>query len=172
MFQMLKKKLKDQKGFTLIELLAVIVILGILAAIAIPSILGIISNTKNDAHVANAKQMVSSAQMAIASDSKLQSDAHILTMGYLVDQGYLEKVEDPSGTGYEDGGKILSVAAADTYSYVSIDEGKVIGVHLINNEIKIDEKGTAHVGEKGVTGYVAAIPLSIKSIDRSSVSAK
>ncbi|TMV52641.1 prepilin-type N-terminal cleavage/methylation domain-containing protein [Paenibacillus mesophilus] len=43
------KLLKNQKGLTLVELLAVIVILGIIAAIAIPSIGGIVENSKRNA---------------------------------------------------------------------------------------------------------------------------
>ena len=40
---------KDEKGFTLIELLAVIIILAIIALIAIPTITGIIDNSRKSA---------------------------------------------------------------------------------------------------------------------------
>lgn len=64
MIKMLKNKLKEQKGLTLIELLAVIVILGIIAAIAIPSITKVIENSRNDAKVAEAIQIIEAAKLA------------------------------------------------------------------------------------------------------------
>jgi type IV pilus assembly protein PilA len=138
MFQLVKKKLKDQRGLTLIELLAVVVILGIIAAIAVPSIGGLIDNSKKDAHVANAQQMINSAKLAITTDANLQSGQHYLTLGYLEAQNFVDPIKDPDGTvdTYLDGGAtILPSTTTNTtaISYVYINNGKVESVKLVNN---------------------------------------
>ncbi|OCA92400.1 prepilin-type N-terminal cleavage/methylation domain-containing protein [Pseudobacillus wudalianchiensis] len=148
MIATIKQRLKDQKGLTLIELLAVVVILAIIAAIAIPAIGGLIDNTKKDAHIANAQQMVNSAKTAIASEKELTKNSTIyLSMQYLEDKGYLEPVEDPDGTassGYAKGSSSAAVttAPAATTSYVEITKNATTKsltykVNLVGSERKI-----------------------------------
>lgn len=94
---MLKRFIRNEKGLTLIELLAVIVILGIIAAIAIPSIGGLIENSRKDAHIANAHQMVNAARLAYTADStKKEYD-----LKYLEEKKYLEPVKKPGGGEYD-----------------------------------------------------------------------
>ncbi|WP_042345584.1 prepilin-type N-terminal cleavage/methylation domain-containing protein [Bacillus massiliigorillae] len=125
----LKSIMRSQKGMTLIELLAVVVILAILALIAIPSIGGLIDNTKKDAHVANAHQMVSSARLAIATEPELATGDKVLSLKYLEEGNYIENAEDPD----KDGGYLAgSLASPKSGSYVTIKDGKVISVKLVN----------------------------------------
>jgi len=113
MVNKLRKMMRNEKGFTLVELLAVIVILGIIAAIAVPSIAGIIDNSKKDAHRATAMQMIEGARLALASG--MEPNGNQYTLDELVDKGFIESVPvDPEGASSGD-------KYHDTDSYVTVD---------------------------------------------------
>jgi type IV pilus assembly protein PilA len=151
---MLKKKLNDQRGMTLIELLAVIVILGIISAIAIPSILGLIDNSKRDAHVANAQQIINAAKLAVAGDEDLRpvaptgsttSTTSEILVSALETKGYLETIKDPDGTTYNATSKVVvtdnktgkysySIYLLGTKKY--IQSGSTAGTPLAENLLK------------------------------------
>lgn len=87
------KKLQNERGLTLVELLAVIVILGIIATIAFVMIGNVIENSKQDAQIANAQQMISSAKLYEASDGKDIENG--VSLGDLQTGGFIEPVVDP-----------------------------------------------------------------------------
>jgi len=80
------KLFKNQKGLTLIELLAVIVILAIVAAIAVPSISGIIENSKYNAVKADATNVLNASQLYFIENPA----ASTVTVGRLLKDGFLE----------------------------------------------------------------------------------
>lgn len=85
--------MKNERGLTLVELLAVIVILGIISTIAFVSIGKIISNSKADAHLANAREILSAGELAYASGHepthKFYNEGKYYQVNELVEMGLL-----------------------------------------------------------------------------------
>jgi len=88
MKKFLQKRLNNEKGLTLVELLAVIVILGIIAAIAIPSIGGIIDNSRIKAVKADAQNILSAANMYFAENND-ENDKKV-TLEALKDENFID----------------------------------------------------------------------------------
>ena len=91
----LKNFKKDQRGLTLVELLAVVVILAIVAAIAFVLIGNIIENSRKDAHISNAQQVISAAKLAESSGDAFQGNQTTADFTNAKLKPYLGDIVDP-----------------------------------------------------------------------------
>ncbi|WP_249316858.1 type II secretion system protein [Bacillus sp. FJAT-50079] len=108
---------KDERGLTLVELLAVVVILAIVGGIAFVSIGKVIENSKADAHVANAQQLISAAKLYEANAGNLSS----VTSETLKTEGFIGELMDPWTKKPEDYSGTVT-KSGDVYS-VTMDGG-------------------------------------------------
>lgn|SRR5690606_13303873 len=132
MVKKIRQALKNEKGLTLVELLAVVVILGIISAIAIPSIGGLINNSKKDAHIANAQQMVNSAKLMVTSqDIEFADGKATVLLSDLISKGYIEEMKNPSEGTYSGNSSVTITKNGNSHSYSVLLMEKTSGTKYI-----------------------------------------
>ena len=123
------------KGFTLIELLAVIIILGILMIIAIPSVTKYISDSRKNAYIDTAKEIIGGARNLV-NEGRLEM--YDTDSTYYIESSCI-KTENASKSPYGDFTKAYVVVTYDgkgyTYYWTSVDDAG----QGIKNLIRVDK---------------------------------
>src|SRR5690625_3319641 len=141
MRKFLKKRFKNERGLTLVELLAVIVILAIIAVIAFVFIGGIIENSKKDAHISNAVQVIAAAKIYEAGGGDVTSG---ITVDKLVEGQFLEPLTSPwskKTNDYNVGDAKVTKTEAENNNpaYYSISGFNDAGCNLGNEAVKEED---------------------------------
>lgn len=137
----LKRLKKNERGLTLVELLAVIVILAIVAAIAFILIGNVIENSKKDAHVSNALQLISAAKLYDATEGV--DGTGDITLTELQQSGYIGSLVDPWKGEGDDYGKNAKVSKSTT------DSGVTYSVTLASQECNIQDETEEQLNSQG-----------------------
>lgn len=108
------------KGFTLIELILVITLLGIIALIAVPTITGILNDSKKEASKDQEKIIINAAKTYMVNNSnKLPKDKCHVSLETLKSEGILPKNEitDPGNKNNKFAGYVIISFENNKYKY-------------------------------------------------------
>lgn len=139
------KKFKNERGLTLVELLAVIVILAIVAVIAFVMIGKVIENSKKDAHIANAQQLIASAKLYDSQGGEFANN--VVTSETLNKEGLIDELINPwDSSDKEYKGTVTKTSSNDGVKYTVKLTGSKTTCEL--NEDGLDEKKLAEGRKK------------------------
>jgi len=145
MKKFLQKRLNNEKGLTLVELLAVIVILGIIAAIAIPSIGGVIENSRIKAQFADGQNVLAAANIYFTETNETE-----VTIANLVSQDYLDNAGSFVATNT---GKVAKIKGGNTLSATTDSSKRKVTFTAATNEAI--SKATAKSGNGTIVTIAA-----------------
>lgn len=121
----INKMRKKTKGFTLVEIIVVLVILAILAAFTIPAMLGFVTDAKDKAHIAEAREIYVASQ-SIATEVYATTNVGVTNLDGSADaSGVVAKTPATNSSLIQMLGSDISEGASWT---VAVTDGKVTKV--------------------------------------------
>lgn len=144
---------KNNKGFTLIEVIAVIVILGIMAVIAVPKIYELISGSRNEIYVQDARRFISKAQYKMSSGSdKIEKpdldECIVVSLNYLNDKDFKNA---PNNGEYLANASFVVIKNVNGEYYYSVmmvekkNDNSYVGVELSSENELTKKNAKSHV---------------------------
>ena len=110
----------NNKGFTLIELILVITLLGIIALIAVPTITGILNDSKQEVSKDQEKIIINAAKTYMVNNStKLPTEKCYVSLETLNSEGILPKkdIKDPGNKNNTLNGYVIITFENNKYKY-------------------------------------------------------
>lgn len=137
MFQLMKKRIKNEKGLTLVEVLAVVVILAIVAAIAIPAISNMIEKNRAKALVSDAINVMNAANIYFTDGGKEAS----ITADELYEANYLESYGnlDATSSVAKEAGEPIKITASGTNGNVKLEKKEYTLKDLTEGTVTVKE---------------------------------
>ena|SRR5690625_379915 len=123
------ERFKNERGLTLVELLAVVVILAIIGTIAFVLIGNIIENSRKDAHIANAQQLIHAAKLYEADGGEVDG----VTDTTLTEKDFLEPLINPWNTEDAYSGSVTKTEGGE-YTVTLTSENEECDLTDINEE--------------------------------------
>ena len=145
---MRKRILKSNKGFTLVELLAVIVIMGILMMVAIPTVNGVIFDSRVNTYVQSAQSFIKSAKNSVA-DGSIKVSSYDVTYYIHVNNLVDDKVADSPFAPWNDAYVAVTKDYDNSYTFYWVSSDKA-GWRIDLTEFDKIDKGAVYQGDKFV----------------------
>lgn len=176
---------KNNKGFTLVELLAALVILGILSVLAMPTVINMLSSSRDKLYVTDAKKLISQAEykFRVASseiDKPDDGECLILSMVYLDNSDFDsapnngEYVREASyvvvkndGGNYEFSVELVEEVKKDVYRGVELARDINLNTNSTNHVVSFDPEDLYFVESNTVMGKYNG-----KQVDTSYINSK
>lgn len=148
---------KNNKGFTLIELIAVVALLGILSVLVVPKIFSLVTDSRKNVYVQDAKRMIAQAQYVITSKNaeiqkpKNNHDKILLSLLYLGSNSFQDA---PNGGEYltsesfvvvEKDGEEFKYSAVLIEKYTKNDQTLYMGIQDVTEEQLSAKNAISHV---------------------------
>lgn len=147
---------KNNKGFTLIEIIAVVAILGILSVVVVPNIFSLVTQSRDEIYLQDARRLIAQAQYKMSSNSSniekpSNGECIVMSLNYLNINDFQSP---PHGGAYMSDASFVAIKSdGGTYKYAAMlvehtSDGIYRGVKLSTEE-DLNSK-TAH---KSITSF-------------------